>query len=120
MSKNILIVDDNEPTLKMLSAIVEKAEFDPVCFTNGQDALDFARENKVICALIDQYMEPMNGFTLARYLILEEIRIPMVMITANNNSDLLSEARKVGFVTTMAKPVDADYLLKLLARFDRA
>lgn len=120
MLKNILIVDDNEPTLKILSGIIEEAGFTPVCFDNGHEALDFARENKVLCALIDQYMEPMNGFTLARYLILEEIRIPMVMITANNNSDLLSEARKVGFVTTMAKPVDADYLLKLLARFDRS
>lgn len=119
MSKNILIVDDNEPTLKMLSAIIAEAGYIPHIYTNGQDALAFAKENKIACALIDQYMEPINGFALARFFQLEKITMPMVMITANSNSDLLSETRKLGFSAVMTKPIDTAHLLKLLTRFAR-
>ena len=119
MSKTVLIVDDNEPTLELLSGVIEAAGYKAVTALNGEDAIKIAREQKISCALIDQYMEPMDGFTLARYLHLHEINIPMVMITGNDNTDLLSQARQVGFATTMMKPIDVDHLLKLLERFCR-
>jgi DNA-binding NtrC family response regulator len=119
MSKIILIVDDNEPTLKMLSSIVENAGYVPMTALNGNTALEIAKNNKISCALIDQYMEPMDGFTLARYFKLHEIKIPMVMITGNDNTDLLSQARQLGFLATMMKPIDTDHLLKMLERFTR-
>ena len=119
MSKIVLIVDDNVPTLQMLAGVIENAGYTAMTADNGDEALKIAKENKVSCALIDQYMEPMDGFTLARYFKLHEITVPMVMITGNDNSDLLSQARQLGFVSTMTKPIDTDYLLKLLERFTR-
>jgi DNA-binding NtrC family response regulator len=119
MSKIVLIVDDNEPTLQMLAALIEGAGYTAITASNGEDALKIATENKISCALIDQYMEPMDGFTLARYFQLHEIKIPMIMITGNDNTDLLSQARKLGFMATMMKPIDPDHLIKLLQRFIR-
>lgn len=119
MSKIVLIVDDNAPTLQMLAGVVESAGYTAITATCGDEALKIAKENKISCALIDQYMEPMDGFTLARYFKLHEINIPMVMITGNDNSDLLSQARQLGFVSTMMKPIDTDHLLKILERFTR-
>jgi DNA-binding NtrC family response regulator len=119
MSKIILIVDDNEPTRQMLSSVVESAGYTPMVAENGEEGLKIAQEHKISCALIDQYMEPMDGFTLARYFQLHEIKMPMIMITGNDNSDLLSQARKLDFLTTMTKPIDTDHLLKLLERFTR-
>ena len=117
MSKTILIVDDNEPTLQMLAAIIEGAGYTAITASNGEDALKIAQESKISCALIDQYMEPMDGFTLARYFQLHEIKVPMIMVTGNENTDLLSQTHKLGFVTTMMKPVNPDLLLKILQRF---
>ena len=117
MSKIILIVDDNEPTLKMLSGIVEDAGYVPMTALDGNAALEIAKNNEISCALIDQYMEPMDGFTLARYFQLNEIKMPMVMITGNDNTDLLSQSRQLGFLATMMKPIDTGHLLKMLERF---
>ena len=119
MSKTVLIVDDNEPTLKLLSGVIENAGYDVVTAVDGDTALQIAKDQKINCVLIDQYMEPVDGFTLARYFVLHDIKIPMIMITGNDNSDLLSQARQVGFIATMMKPIDTGHLLKLLERFTR-
>jgi CheY-like chemotaxis protein len=119
MTHKILIVDDNEPTCKLLAATLSNAGYESLIALDGDQALKFAKENKIMCALIDQYMEPMDGFMLARHFTLNDIKIPMIMITANNTADLLTRAREVGFVSTMLKPVDQEHMLKMVKRFDR-
>lgn len=119
MSKTVLIVDDNEPTRKLFTDIVEKAGYTALVAGNGQAGLELAKQHKIDCALIDQYMEPIGGFDFARYCKLYELSFPMVMITGNSNNDLLVQARKEGFASVMMKPVDPDYLLKFLERFCR-
>lgn len=119
MSKNVLIVDDNEPTRKLLSGIVEGAGYQAIPAADGDQALQLALRNVIACCLIDQYMEPMDGFTLARNLQGNGHGFPMTMITANESNDLLEQARKHGFVSIMMKPVDPDRLTKLLDHMTR-
>lgn len=119
MSKTILIVDDNEPTLKFLAGILEAAGYKTLLATDGDFALKLAKANKIDCAIVDQYMEPMNGFSFARHCQFHEYRFPMIMITANDNVDLLLQARKQGFSTVMMKPIDTDHLLQFLVRLCR-
>ncbi len=117
--KKILIVDDNEPTCKLLAATLNDAGYETHIALSGEIALDLLKDHKYKCVLIDQYMEPMDGFTLARYMTLNEIRVPMIMITGNDSTDLLSRAREVGFASAMLKPVNHQHLLKMVERFIR-
>lgn len=119
MSKTVLIVDDNEPIRKLLKGIAESAGYITFLAENGEAALKLAKENKIDCALIDQYMDPMDGFTLARQFNVIGQRFPMTMITANESNDLLLQARKHGFISIMVKPVNPDRLLKILERMTR-
>lgn len=119
MPHKILIVDDNEPTCKLLAGVLENAGYEVHIALNGDAAIKIAKKNKISCALIDQYMEPTNGFMLARHFVLYDLKMPMIMITGNDSSDLLSRAREVGFGATMLKPVDHNHLLKLVERYCR-
>lgn len=119
MVHKILIVDDNEPTCTFLAAVIVQAGYEPLIALDGDQALDHAKNNKISCALIDQYMEPTNGFMLARHFALHDIKVPMIMITANDSADLLMRAREVGFASTMLKPIDPALLIKMLGRFCR-
>jgi len=119
MPKTILIVDDNAPTRALFQGILEKAGYQTLVAENGEIGLALAQENQIDCALIDQYMEPIGGFSFARHCKLYDLQFPMIMITGNENNDLLIEARKEGFLSVMMKPVDPEHLLKLLARFCR-
>lgn len=119
MSKTVLIVDDNEPTRKLLGGIVSGAGYETLLAADGDRALELARDNDVGCALIDQYMEPMDGFTLARNLQADGAIFQMTMITANESNDLLSQAQQHGFASIMMKPVDPDRLVKMVERMCR-
>ncbi len=119
MSKTVLIVDDNEPTRKLLSSIAEGAGYQALLAADGAQAIQLAKENKIDCALIDQYMEPMDGFTLVREFAVEGCKFPMTMVTGNESNDLLVQAQKHGFASIMMKPVDPARLLKILVHMCR-
>lgn len=119
MTKNVLIVDDNEPTRQLLAGIVNGGGYNALLAADGDAAIKLAKENEISCALIDQYMEPMDGFVLAGNLNLEGSLFPMTMITANESNDLLVQARQHGFISIMMKPVDPDRLLKVVERMCR-
>jgi len=117
--KTILIVDDNEPTVALLTGILQSAGFDTIMATDGEAAIEIADQNKIDCALIDQYMDPMDGFTLARAFQVDGHTFPMAMITANESADLLTQAQKNGFMTIMMKPIQHERLIKLVERMAR-
>ena len=119
MPKTVLIVDDNEPTRKLIASIANNAGYQPLESADGETALQIAKERSIDCALIDQYMEPMDGFTLARNIRAAGHDFGMTMITANESSDLLLQAQKHGFVSIMVKPVHPDRLIKMLEHMCR-
>lgn len=119
MKKTVLIVDDNAPTLQLLSGILTGAGYNTLTTDDGEVALDVANNNQIHCALIDQYMNPMDGFTLARGLQVDGHEFPMAMITANENADLLLEAKRNGFMTILMKPVEPERLIKTVERMCR-
>ena len=119
MSKIVLIVDDNEPTRKLLGGILEGVGYQTLQAADGETAMRMAAENEIACGLIDQYMEPMDGFVLARNFKADDHTFPMTMITANESNDLLMQAREHGFVSIMMKPVDPARLLQIVERMSR-
>jgi len=116
IKKTILIVEDNEPTRALLRGILEGGGYNVIEAADGDVALAHAKEYKVDAAIIDQYMEPYNGYKVADLLQYADIKIPMIMITAHEASDLLLQAQKHGFTNVMKKPVDPDKLLWILRR----
>lgn len=119
MKKTVLIVDDNAPTLQLLSGILTGAGYETIICENGEEALEAADKNQIHCALIDQYMDPMDGFTLARGLKVDGHNFPLAMITANDGGDLLLESQRNGFMTIIIKPIEPERLLKIVARMTR-
>lgn len=119
MKKTVMIVDDNMPTRRLMAGILEKEGFETRLLPDGQSALKMARDAKIDCALIDQYMIPMDGLTLSRSLTVAGFKFPKALITANETNDLLIQAQKNGFVTVMLKPIDPERLVELVRRMCR-
>ncbi|MEM9470134.1 MAG: response regulator [Pseudomonadota bacterium] len=114
--KTILVVDDNEPTRTLLRGILEAEGYAVIEASDGEVAIAMAKEQKPDAALIDQYMEPYNGYKTAEIMGFDGIKMPMIMITAHDATDLLSQAQRHGFSNVMKKPIDPKKLLWLLAR----
>lgn len=59
--KRILVVEDNDINLKIAAAFLKQLNYKYVCAHNGQEAIDYLKENKVDIILMDVQMPILDG-----------------------------------------------------------
>lgn len=82
---NVLIVDDDQDIVAVLSIYLEAENFDVFFANNGRDALEIVKEKPIDIILLDVMMPEMNGFQFLKELR-QFSRIPVLFITAKNQS----------------------------------
>ena len=111
--KTILIVDDKRIQLKTLRRGLRTRGYRVVEALSGQTALEFlGRDPKIDLVLTDYAMPAMNGIELLQKIRSTNTTIPVIIMTAYGDKDLVIEAmhhRCNGFID---KPFDMDELLK--------
>ncbi len=106
MKNSILIVDDQEINRELLAELF-KDEYNVIEATDGQQALDIINEdNSIIAIMLDLIMPVMDGMS-----VLSELNrtgkiyhIPVFIITAVDNMQMLTGAYNLGAVDIITKP----------------
>ena len=111
----ILVVEDNDFVRMQICQFLNKDGFETVESTDGAQALK-AVEDGVELAVVDVRMEPVDGFEFVRKIRGDGLRTPVILVTGDDNPDLLSEATKLGVGAVLKKPVQKDRLIKLISR----
>jgi FixJ family two-component response regulator len=70
-----------------------------------------ARPSDNACALLDVHMPGMSGLDLLRALGVRQISLPVLLLTASHDRHVLDQARELGAVHCMSKPVSESILL---------
>ena len=111
----ILIAEDETIIRLDLRELLEKAGFD-VCAEakDGEEAVALARTVEPDLALLDVKMPKLDGIEAARR-ILEERPIPIVMVTAYGEEELVSRAVEAGVFGYLVKPFRESDLLPAIA-----
>jgi two-component system, response regulator PdtaR len=107
----ILIAEDETIIRLDLRALLEQAGFD-VCAEakDGLEAVELARSEEPDLAVLDVKMPRLDGIEAARR-ILDERPIPIVMLTAYGQDELVSRAVEAGVFGYLVKPFrEADLL----------
>ncbi len=106
----ILVVDDELSTLeRIVDMLLElSSEIEVVTATNGEEALESVFEFTPDIIITDWDMPIMNGIELIRELKVSQKtqEIPIIMATAFQSSERLSEAISAGAVDYIRKPID--------------
>jgi AmiR/NasT family two-component response regulator len=107
----ILVAEDETIIRLDLRALLEQAGFD-VCgeARDGVEAVDLARELEPDLAVMDVKMPRLDGIEAARR-ILEERPIPIVMVTAYGQDEIVSRAVEAGVFGYLVKPFREQDLL---------
>jgi two-component system, response regulator PdtaR len=107
----ILIAEDETIIRLDLRELLEKSGFDVVAEArDGEEAVELARSESPDLALLDVKMPKLDGIDAARQ-ILEERPIPIVMVTAYGEEELVSRAVEAGVFGYLVKPFrEADLL----------
>ena len=121
MSIRILVVDDTELNLKMVSAILLKDGYEVVTAQNGLEALKVIKSTPPALAILDVMMPDMDGYTLCRRLRQDPTtaKIPIIILTALSGVEDKIKAFDSGADDFLAKPFEPQELrarIKVLLR----
>ena len=81
MDKYLLIADDNDGILDILSTYVTKEGFSPLIAHDGEEAIKLFNDYRPILLLLDVMMPKKDGFTVCRE-IRQNSAVPIIMVTA--------------------------------------
>jgi response regulator NasT len=111
----ILVAEDETIIRLDLRELLEHAGFD-VCAEakDGEEAVELARTAQPDLAVLDVKMPKLDGIEAARR-ILEERPIPIVMLTAYGQEELVSRAVEAGVFGYLVKPFREQDLLPAIA-----
>ncbi|MFC0444547.1 PleD family two-component system response regulator [Pseudidiomarina halophila] len=117
MSNKLLLVEDNPSTRANLLEILAATPFMVSCATDGLDGLNRAKNTRYDVVLIDHKMPLMDGLTLLRNLrsLPEYQQAPLLLMSTQDIKQLEAVASRAGANLSLAKPINAERLLELLA-----
>lgn len=111
----ILVVEDNDFVRMQIVKFLRDDGYETVESSDGQEALD-AVMNDIDLAIVDVRMEPVDGFEFVRTIRSASIKTPVILVTGDDNPDLLNESAKLGIGAVLKKPVQKDRLIKTVSR----
>ncbi|WP_308993611.1 response regulator [Mariniflexile litorale] len=114
MKLSILIIEDNEQNMYMLSYLLEKSNYNVLKAYNGSDGLKLAHEHKPDIILIDIQLPDMDGYEICNKLAFNGLPKNTVYITVTSyamggDKEKSIEAGADGYIE---KPIDPDTFVK--------
>lgn len=108
----ILIVEDESLVRDMLHDFFVSQDLDAEKANDGEQALDRLRRGGIDLIISDLVMPQSDGLELLMSVQKESPEIPLIAITAPNNSVYLSAAQKLGAARCFEKPLVLAELLE--------
>ena len=107
----VVIVDDDELVRDSLDGLMKAAGFPALTFASAEDFLNSGEQENTACLIADISMPGMSGLELQSKLSRDDLRIPIIFITAQGDEKMRMQALRAGAVEFLAKPFDDDVLL---------
>ncbi len=99
--KIILLVDDEPDFLEVIKSRLESNGYDVLTASNGKEALETLKKEKVDAVLLDILMPGMNGIETLKNIRQEDKQLPVFMLTAYSdkiNFGLANELGSSGYI----------------------
>ena len=107
----IYIVDDEQAVRKGLSRLMRSAGMPCRDFASAEQFLAEMDPPQKGCVLLDITMPGLTGLQLQSELKKRKIRLPIIAVSARDDTDTSSRARQLGARFFLRKPVDDQALL---------
>ncbi|GAB2294060.1 hypothetical protein Dimus_028276 [Dionaea muscipula] len=110
----ILLVDDDSISLSIVSGQLRKYHHQVLSMKNPMDALSTLRVEHESFDLVftDVHMPEMNGIQLQK-IVLEEFRLPVVLMSGDNEKETMLQGLENGASFYFVKPISHEHLDKL-------
>jgi putative two-component system response regulator len=109
--ERILVVDDDEPTCRLLERMLGKEGYVSTAAGSAEEAYARLGEHEYALMLTDVNMPGESGLNLVRHVLAEYPETAAVMVTGADDSDLARAALEVGAYGYVTKPFTRNQVL---------
>ncbi|MBV7337259.1 sigma-54 dependent transcriptional regulator [Chloroflexi bacterium TSY] len=110
MARTILVIDDENNMRWVLDRALQKAGYEVVTASRGDEGLRLFARYAVDLVLLDLKMPGMDGLSVLRELRQRNRQIPVLLLTAYATVPTAVEALKIGAIDYVRKPFDLEEL----------
>lgn len=113
----ILVAEDNSINQTVLESMLESYDVKLIMVGNGQDCVDYLKENSPDLILMDIQMPGMDGITATKQIraLPHKKKIPIIAMTANVMKEEVESYYAVGMDGYIGKPFEQEQLHELLS-----
>ncbi|MFT6065362.1 MAG: CheY-like chemotaxis protein [Paraglaciecola sp.] len=113
--KTVLVVDDNIMNIMIANIILKKYDVVVSEASNGEEAVNYLKNNECDLILMDLQMPVINGYE-ASEIIRQKLRLnlPIIALTASNTEEEREKCFEVGMNDYLAKPFSEEQLLQTI------
>jgi CheY-like chemotaxis protein len=113
---SILVTDDDPVARETFREIFEPQGFTTLLAGSGEEAIDIVQVHEVHLALMDMHLPKLSGLETIH--ILRQIKgvIPMILISAESDDNLLRKALSAHAFCVLAKPVSKNVVIYVVTR----
>ena len=104
----ILVIDDDKNTRRLMNAILLGAGYKPVLAEDGEKALEIYNTHHVDMVIADIMMPNLDGYEFTKILRKSNQDIPIIMVSAKELPDDRKKGFKAGIDDYLVKPVDEE------------
>src|SRR5918995_4294664 len=115
--RRVIVADDDPAILRLIATILEKENFTVVTARDGREAYKTLQADAdFTAAILDVVMPHISGPELVRYMKSEDRlrRIPVMMMTAEQDPKLSSDSFSAGATVFLPKPFTTSQLQVML------
>ena len=109
-------MDDEEAIRELMVTALATKTRDVLAAGSGDEALEILKRTEVDLVLLDLSMPGMNGVDTFREIHTLRPALPVMIVTAYPDSDLMAKALEIGPFSMISKPVDLAQIQKTVDR----
>ena len=119
MERKVLVIEDNEQNIYLLTFILEKSGYAVVQARDGDEGIALAGRVKPVLILLDIQLPVMDGYEVARRLKegVETRDIPIVAVTSHAMVGDRERVMAAGCTGYMEKPINPETFMSEIERF---
>lgn len=116
LKKKVIVCDDDEGILDMMSVVLESEELDVVTESNSLNLQHLIAEQRPDLLMLDLWMPVLSGDLILRQLREQEMTrtLPVIVISASSDGEKIAMDNGANYF--LAKPFDLDELSRWISQ----
>lgn len=111
----ILVVDDDEPTQKLLRAVLRRCGYASEVVSNGREAIALLRSREYAAVILDMMMPEVSGQEVVAFLGATSNAVPVIICSAAGPA-ALADIDPAAVKAIVRKPFDIDQFIATVTR----